>query len=484
MSKKRKEKVIASAIGGSATDVTGSCWSVSYPKKDGSNGIILIELGMIQRNTTILEEYNLNKKMLEKIPMKEAEYVFVNHSHIDHTGNLPALIPNGFNGRVICTYENRMISEKLLFDAAHIHLKNIEAMRFKGKKVSHLYTGQDCYDLFDRVDVYSDNEIHKLDEYVSFRYVENSHVVGAKQLELFITTPSGKVKKILYTSDLGSPMNKELQPFLKDNQIVTKANLAIFESTYGNSSRGFNKEEAIAEREELIKTIKEYIKNERRVFLPVFSYGRMQSTLELLYRNFKDEEWFDIPVVVDSKLANEINDVYRKILKDEDLAYWEEILAWKNIKFVRDYKGTMAVLGKKTPMIVLSSSGMVTAGHSLIYARNFLESKNDIIIFTGYCGEGTIGSKILNPEQKTVTIDGIVTNKMCHIKRFNTFSSHIQQPDLINYLKQINCNKIILHHGTEDAKSELRDKAKEELMRIGKTTPIVCSDKGYQTVVD
>ena len=484
---KRKNKendIILETLGGSSDDVTGSCWSVSYPKKDGLRGTILIEMGMIQRNSTILEEYNLNKNMINKIPIKEAEFVFIAHSHCDHIGNLPALISNGFQGRVITTKENYEISKKLLQDASYIHQRNIEYLRGKGSKVKPLYSDVDTYELFDRMDVYEDNIIHELNEYISIRYVNNSHVVGAKQLELFIKAPSSVVKKILYTSDLGSPMNKEFQPFLRDNHIVTKASVCIFESTYGNSTRSFNKKDAITERKEMISLITEQIKNENRVFIPCFSYGRTQNMMVWLYENFKDKSWFNVPVIVDSKLANEINVVYTKILKGSDLAYWKEVMAWDKFKFIKDYQSTMSVLGKRIPMVALSSSGMISAGHSLMYARSFISDKRDMIIFCGYCGEGTIGSKILDGTQKTITIDGVVCRKACKIKRFNTWSSHAQQKDLIDYMKQINCNKIILHHGSKDSKEELRDEVKKQLNDVNKTTKVVIVEKGYQTILD
>ena len=481
---KKDNDIVVSFIGGSSEGVTGSCVSVSYPKKDKDKGLILIEMGLVQGGNTILAEYNDNKKILENIPMKEAEYVFIAHSHQDHEGNLPALIPNGFKGRIIMTYENLEISKKLLPDTAYIHKKNIEALQSKGKKTKPLYTEPNAYEILNMVDTYSIGEMHKLNEYISFRFRNNSHVVGATQLELFIKKPNGVIKKILYTSDLGSPTNKKLQPFLKDNEIVTTANLAIFESTYGSSDRSFTEKEAIAERIELEKYITQFVKEGNRVFIPCFSYGRCQSQMVFMYEHFKDKEWFkEIPVLVDSKLANEINSVYSRILTGEDKKYFDEVMSWKNFKFIKDYNGTIASLSKRFPCVVLSSSGMISAGHSVLYAKSFLSCSKDAILFCGFCSPNTIGYKILDENQKTVTIEKSTILKRCFVHKFTTFTSHAQQSDLVNYMKQINVDSVVLHHGDKEAKEELKKKATEELRKIGKTTPISCAYKDYQVIL-
>ena len=477
MGRKKKKEVIVKSVGNSHNDVTGSCFEVSYPKKEGV-GKLIIECGMIQENGTILEDYNINKKMVEHIDFKNAEHIFICHSHVDHTGNLMAAIPRGFTGTVITTQANKEISRELLLDTAFIHIKNVKALQGIGKQIKPLYTEQDAHVILDRMKTFEVNEIHKINEYVSFRYVANSHVVGSTSLELFIRKPSGQIIKIFYSSDLGSVVNKKIQPFLSEQQTVTKANISIFESTYGNKE-GFTKDEAIQERKSLIKTVKEYTGNGHRVLIPCFSYSRSQTILELLYRNLKDDEKFkDVMVVIDSRLTNAINEVYRRILSDEDREYWNEILSWKNIKRIKEFKETGTFVAKKDiPMVILSSSGMLNAGHSVTWAKSILENKNDCIIFTGFCHPRTIGGKILNEKQKTVTIDGMVYTKKCKIRKFRTFTSHAQKSDLIAYAKQMNCQKILIHHGSQEARDSLKDSMKEELYKIGKTTQVVLIDK-------
>lgn len=482
--KKKDEKIVITTCGGQSEGVTGSSTLVSFLEDDGKRGLILIEMGGIQGNNTVLGEYQENKKLLENIPVEDIEYVFIAHSHQDHEMHLPYLSANNYKGRIIMTKENLEISKKLLLDSTYIHGKNIEYLKSKGKKVKPFYNEQNCYDIFDKIDIYNIDEIYKLNDNLSFRFRTNSHVVGATQIELFIKKPSGQIKKILYTSDLGSPMNKEFQPFLKDNYIVNKANLVLIESTYGSSLKSFSRNDCVKERDELKSLIQEFVlNNHRNLMIPCFSYGRLQSMMVFAYENYRDTWDMEIPIVIDTALGNDINTVYDKILEGEDLEYWKAVKSWKAFKYIKDYKGTIAFLSTKQNGLIFSSSGMISAGHSVIYAKQLLGNSHDCIAFCGYCSPNTIGGKILNESQKTVKIEDSIVLKRCTVKRFSTFSSHAQQSDLINYIKQLNCDQVILHHGDEESKRELKQLATEELSKINKTTKITCSYKDMQIVL-
>lgn len=479
MSKKTKERIKVEGLGSSINQVTGSCFSIEYPTSKGINKI-LVELGMAQGSKTLLEDYNLNQRVIDSIEFEKYKAIFMLHIHADHIANMPAAMCNGFKGRFISTYENKLLSEKMLLDSAFIIDKNVSYFNAKqGLKKEHLYKEQDVYLMMNKFDTYSKHEVHELDDNLSFRFINNGHTVGSTQLELFFTLPSNRVKKLIVTSDLGNSINCKLQPFVTENEICTKANAMIIESTYGSSERGFNKDTAIEERRDLIKRIRRITRNKHKVLIPVFSYNRCQSMLCFLYDKFKDDEKFkDVSVIIDSKLTQMINNVYTQILEGDDLEYWQEVLRWKNLKQLKEYKDSEEYMNKKdTPMVVLSSSGMISAGRSVTWTERILENKNDAILFIGYCSENTVGHKVMNPKFKTVEIGNKIYDKNCEIKRYTSFTSHAQQKDLINYMKQINCQDIYLHHGDKESKIELQEKAKEELYKIGKTTKIHIVDE-------
>lgn len=481
--KNKDNKIIIETIGGSTIDVTGSCWAIYYPKKDNEMGCFLIEAGMVQGGT-VLEDYNANKRMINAIPFEESEFLLIGHSHIDHIGNVCASVANGFKGKIYSSKETLAISEKLMLDCSFIHQRNIEDLSKGKKNYEPLYDEGDVYLAIDRFEELPKNEIVQINEYVSVKFLNNSHCFGANQIEIFIRKPSNHVVKILYTSDLGSKHNSKFQPFIQENELCNKADIMILESTYGNR-RPFTKDQCIAEREDLLKNIKETIKNGHRCLIPCFSFQRSQMAMCMLYERFKDEDLGNTMIVVDSRLTNEINNVFMNVLPIEEREYFKEVLSWERFKFITSYKDTEKLIARKDqPMIIISSSGMVDNGHAKSWASSLLTNKNDAIYFIGYCGKNTLGEKIQNPNTKTVTIDGVVCVKRCKIVIYNTFSSHAQQSDLIEYIKHINIGKcIILHHGSKEAKEQLKYLAENEMRAIGKTNKIIIADKGCDNFI-
>ena len=481
--KRKKGKVEITSLGTSTIDVTGSCWMIEYDKSNGQRGCILLENG-ISQGGTIVEDYNANKRMADYIPYERVEFMLFSHVHQDHLGLSPASINKGFKGRVIMTQEQRIIGEKLLLDAAFVHNKNVEDMHKMGKKVQPLYTESDTYLFLNRVDIIEKYKWIKLNEEVEIRYVNNSHVVGAVQIELKIRKPSNHIVKILYTGDLGSKLNLEFQPFLVENEIVRKADIMICESTYGSSSRSFNKQKCIDERKDLMNTIREVISRKAKCLIPSFSFGRSQTLMVMLYEEFKDIKDLNCNFIIDSRLTNEINSAYREVLKNEEREYWEEVLSWDKFKFIDNYKHTVEIANKNDGIskVIISSSGFMEAGHVREWCKHILGNKDDVICFVGYNGKGTLADRIINQKDNIISFDGVNCVRRCTIKQYGTFSSHIQQQEIINYFKQISIGqKILLHHGNEDAKEELKKEATRQLKQIGKSVKIVVVGKGSDT---
>ena len=482
MRKKNKDnKIIIETIGGSTVDVTGSCWAIHYPKRDGEMGCFIIEAGMVQGGT-VLEDYNANKRMINAIPFNYAEFILIGHPHVDHIGNICACIPNGFKGEIYSSRQTLAVSEKLLLDCSFIHDRNIKDLNKGKKNYEKLYDDADVYLAIDRFHDIPTNEMVRINEYVSIKLLNNSHCFGANQIEIYIRKPSSHVVKILYTSDLGSKHNVDFQPFVYENELCNKADVMIIESTYGDR-KSFTKQQCVEERKDLLKNIKEVINNRHRCLIPCFSFQRSQMAMCMLYEEFKDKDLGDTTIVVDSRLTNEINNTFLNILEGEQKEYFKEVLSWSRFKFITSFKDTEKLIVKKDqPMIIISSSGMIDNGHAKTWASSLLTNKNDAIFFIGYCGKNTLGNKIQNPDTKTVTIDGVVCPKRCKIVIYKTFSSHAQQSDLLEYIKHINIGKsILLHHGSEDAKTQLKILADEENRRIGKTTKITIVGKGCDT---
>lgn len=490
MAKKKKDsdKIIISSLGGSSEDVTGSCWSISYPKRNNERGLIVLECGLIQGDATIEKSYNSNKAMLDRIGkevVSNCEFLVLAHPHIDHVGNTPYFNDdNGFKGKVLGGYKCLEIAKDLIKNSVHIHKRNIEYLNSIGRRKNPLFTEPQMYQMFGHMESVSVGEKIILNDYVTLELHNNNHVVGATSISLYIRKPNNTVSHILYSSDMGSKISQQMKPFLTDNNIPKKCNLFISEATYNSKERGFTKREAIEERKWLKEYIKTNLKEDKRILFATFSFGRSQEILSFLYENFKDEEWFkETPIVIDGLLVNTINNTYLKILDDEDKEYFKKILSMKNIKINKTYDGTIAVLSQRMKGIYLTGSGFLTAGRITTYLPQFLSSEKDCVILTGYSGgEGSIGWKILNDTQKTVSMDKRVICKNADIQQLKTWSSHIQYDELLKLFSQMHCEKILVHHSDEN-KEKFCEEAKQYLKEKGITTPVIAVKKGCNQFV-
>ena len=474
VSKKNKNKIMIEFIGESHNGVVGSSVVCSYPNKEGEYERVLIEMGMVQRNGALKEEYNINKEVIDRVlSYGHFNAVFVSHAHLDHTGLLPILVD--YTDRYIMTSENKELLQPLLCDGAYILQKNCKVLETKKSKVTPFYTEQDVYRLLNKTSVYNKNEIYKLNEYVSFRFLPNNHIVGATSIELFFKTPSGNIKKVYYTGDMGSPNNQ--QPFCETTITPSNANVVITEATYSDLSRNFNKNEVKKEREKMLEDIKNELKNGKSILFGAFAMSRTQNLLNFLYENFADDPTFNTPIYLDGKLSLQINAVYRKILKDDDRRAFEKILEWDMLHFVNQFEDSMNLaLRKDEQKIVVSSAGMFNIGRIVNHLKANIENKNYTIMIIGYCAPSTVGGQLLNEKAKEVKIEGLSYKKVASIIRYKTWSSHIQGLELVKMLKGINTNFIILHH-SDDTKYKFRDYLEEELRLVGNSTKVICADE-------
>ena len=158
--------------------------------------------------------------------------------------------------------------------------------------------------------------------------------------------------------------------------------------------------------------------------MPCFSFSRTQELLTILYELYKDTD-FSYDVVVDSMLSCDICTLYNELLKDDDLKLWQEVCAWKNVKFVKDKESSVACVKNHVPKIVLSSSGFCTNGRILSYLHEYLSDENSMVIFSGYTGSDNsyLSYRIKNyKENKTITISGDKVKNKADCISLQTFS--------------------------------------------------------------
>lgn len=461
-------------LGESANDVTGSQYLVKF-----GNTKLLLECGLHQScSNDYLDSYKINSEKFNFDP-SEIDFLFVCHAHIDHCGLIPRLVAKGFNGRIICTPDTFEVMKELLLNSCYIvqNEATILSKRYK-RNYEPIYEIEDAKKAFSLVDTYEKyNHTYKLSDEVSFEWLQNSHCVGSAQLRLTLTSDS-KTKKILYTSDIGSIDTKN--HYVDNTEIPTEFNdLTIMESTYGASKP--RKENRKYDVDHLKSAILTTLNRGGTAILPAFSFVKTQELITILYEIFGNDESFKSEVVIDSKLSCDICNVYTKVLTGEKLSHWLEVMSWKNLVFIKEKDESDACIGDDKPKVIISSSGFCTNGRVVKYIKKYIEDENSMIIFSGFAGDNPsyLSYKIKNAKQnQTIKISKCKLMNRADCVSLTTISSHAGLKDLIKFGSSLNTSRVVLVHGSAEAKGNLRDLMQEEISKNNKTYKVQISNKG------
>lgn len=480
--KDTKNDIIITFLGESRKDVTGSSVLINIPTKSGDRYNILLEMGLVQGASSIEKDLANNRKMLERYNKELVEsirHVFVMHPHIDHTGNLPRLAALGYAGDIIMPEKCVDITKDLIHNSVKIHLSSVQKVKaLKNRNIEPFYSKDDMDNLFLGIDGRKPGIRHKLNNEIDYEFIENNHTLGSCMLKLFIKKPNGSVKKLVYTSDIGSSISNSCNRFVTDRGNIGKCDFIITEATYNSPDRGFTKKDAKKEIKEFRSNLKNLLGSGKTVVMPAFSFGRSQTLMATIYEMYKEDEDFHYDVFIDGMLIHDINDDYKKVLEDEDKEFFTEMMNWKNFKFNKTYDGTKAIVADKKAKVIIASSGFLTAGRIVTHLEKFLPSKNAAIMLTGFCGD--VG-RLLMSDSKSITIDNKRLLKNAEIIQLKTFSSHIQYAELVSMLKGVNCQKILIHHSSDDGKRSFGNDLREELRAVGNNAKVaVVTEKENQ----
>lgn len=472
MSKKKLKDDGIYFLGNNALDVTGSYIYLKYKGKQ-----ILLEFGMVQENDYLIN-YKMNSEKLKFNP-SEIDYVFINHCHIDHIGMLPRLVRLGFEGKIIASHATAMLMKPLLLNSSFI--LNSEALVLSRKykrNYDPIYTEDDVYKTLNLVYEYDEvNKEYILDDIISFEWLKNSHCVGSRQLRLTLTDENNVKQHILYTSDIGALHTDN--HYLSDTEIDTRGyRYAIMESTYGLKGRQ-NKKTRAFDLEHLRVAVNTVLERGGTFIMPCFSFSRTQEILTNLYELYSDKD-FKYDIIVDSMLSCDISNLYDEILDEDSLKLWKKVKNWSNVKFVTEKDESVAIVKGHEPKIVISSSGFCTNGRVLSYLHEYLSDEKSMIAFSGYVGDNNsyLSYRIKNyKENKILKVSGDMVENKADCISLTTFSSHANRKDLIEYGSSLQTEKLILVHGSVEAKNSLKEDLKEAISKKNKTHKVVAASK-------
>lgn len=472
--KKLKDNGILFA-GKSADDVTGSCYYIAF-----GDTKILLECGLHQSSSNdYLDSYKINSEKFKFKP-KEIDYVFVNHTHIDHCGLIPRLVKEGFCGKIIATENTARIMKPLLLNSCAIVQDEARVLSKRyGRDYQPLYSEENVYNTFDLIHIYNDyNRIYQLNENMSFQWLKNSHCVGAAQLQLILKDKTS-TKKVLYTSDLGALHTDN--HYVDETEIPKMFNdITILESTYGEQKRSTKKNRKF-DVEHLKTAVNTVLERKGTVVFPCFSFSRTQEILTNLYDIYGNDKNFKIPIIVDSLLSCEICKLYGEILSDDNLDYWNKVYNWENVTYVTDKDKSKGWIENNIPKIIISSSGFCTNGRIVGYLQKYIKDEKSMIIFSGYTGDNPsyLSYRIKNyRENKSIKINKELIPNRADCITLSTFSSHANFNDLVKFGSSLNTNKLILVHGSQEAKKCLIPKLTEAISNNNKTYRVIGANRG------
>ncbi len=437
---------------GAAKVVTGSNYLITTDKYK-----ILIDCGMFQGSEDL---ERLNAEPFSYDP-KEIDILILSHAHIDHSGRIPKLVKEGFKGKIICTKATRDLSEIMLMDSGHIHESDAEWENKKRARAGKapiipLYTVDDAIKSLRYFDGVLYNQKIVINEGITVRFKDAGHILGSSIVELWIHEHQDTVK-IVFSGDLGTK-NK---PLLRDPEFIEEADYLIMESTYGNRVH-----ENIQQRtESLMHIIHETVGNGGTVIIPSFAVGRTQELIYEIrnyYRNNDVEEHLRVPFYIDSPMAISATEIFKRNTDAFDKETKDIILGggnpldFENLIFVRSHEESIRLNQVDFPKVIISASGMCTAGRVRHHLKHNLWKKKNSVIFVGYQANGTLG-RILKEGVKKVKLLGEEIAVLAKIHSVEGFSGHADQTDLINWLSSFKKKpkRIFLVHGEEESTQAL-----------------------------
>ena len=435
---------------------------------------------MIQGEHTVLENYKANIKYIQKIRPQELQYIIIGHVHQDHIGMIPTLYARGkCNAKIIVPKGSTSILREMWLDSSFINCRDVEVINLKNdRNYEPFYTEDAVYKTLEYIEEIDSDKIVPLSDELAIRYTDAGHILLSKQCEVYINGGS-RTRKILFSSDLGNISTQDTRVFVENFKPVTSANIAIMECTYASKERQCTKETYKKDVTKIKSVVEQYcIDNNSRVLIPSFSLDRTPYILWILYSLFGKDENFKIPILIDSPLANRLLDCYSSILDGEKKELFDEIMSCNNIKRVIQPEASKAAIADKGAKIILSSSGMLTAGRSVKWTQSILPNENDCILFMGYSGENTLAWKIKHgKDHKTININGKPYKNKAQIYDLKSFSSHMQRNEMLNYYKSINCEKIYLVH-SDSNKIEFKHDLENAIADCLKSTKVVAVNSG------
>ena len=435
---------------GAAGTVTGSKYLVETEGKR-----LLVDCGLFEGSR------ELKQRNWDRLPIDPAtiDWVLLTHAHIDHTGYLPRLTRDGFQGPIYANRATHELCNLLLPDSAHLQEEEAQYAARKGysrhKPPLPLYTVAESQQTLAQFHDIPRADVFQISPQFSVRPHDAGHILGSTWLELTITE-AGKKILVVFSGDLG----RYDQPILKDPESPTRADYLLCESTYGNRDHPAGDVAA-----ELADVINQTAKRGGAVVIPAFAVGRTQTIMYYLKQLVAQKRIPDLPVYIDSPMAINATELYKNHPEDHDLDFSHQEsngdhdpLNLHEVHMTCTVEESKKINDVVAPCIIVSASGMASGGRILHHLAHRLPDSRSTVLLVGYQGEGTRGRQLLDGA-KYLKLFGEAVPVRARILEIGQLSAHAGKSELLRWLSgfQSAPKQTFMVHGEPPGLTGLRD---------------------------
>ncbi len=444
---------------GAARTVTGSKHLVQLAHGE----TFLLDCGLFQGLGRDTDAYNASFGF----DAKTLDYVILSHAHIDHTGLLPKLASEGFNGKIYCTPATKALTEILLEDSAMIQrddakYKNKRLTREGMPLVEPLYTMDDVNLVLPMMQSVEYEKPYKISEHVELMYTDAGHIIGSAAVNLTIKE-NKETKTLTFSGDVGRYRDMILRSPAK----FPPADFIIIESTYGDKLHDL----VHSTPDDLLKWIEDTcVEQKGNLIIPAFSVGRTQEILFELNQLSLEKRLPHIPIYVDSPLSIEATEMLKKFPKyynkkiQRILEVDDDPFDFEGLRYIKTVEESKALNEDMHPKVIISASGMADAGRVKHHIKNNIGGEKNTILMVGYCEPRSLGGRLMNGA-KEVRIYGEPFEVRSKIGSIKSMSAHGDYEDLMQFLACQNplaVKQVYIVHGEPEVQGHFAERLRKK----------------------
>jgi len=418
---------------GGGRQVGRSCLLLSTP-----NSKIMLDCGInpgIAEGTEKFPYLNV----AEVGDINSIDAVILSHAHLDHSGLVPYLYKMGYKGPIYMTPPTRDIAALLALDFVGVAYKQAASPLYRAEDVKEMVRHSICLEYGEVTDIAPD---------VRITMYNAGHVLGSAQVHINI---GNGLHNFVYSGDTKYSKTRILDPAVNHFPRVETLQM---ESTYGS------KDDVLPPRRDtekrFIEIVKDTVERGGKVIFPELGLGHAQETMLRVEEAVRTGELPNIPVYIDGMIwdINAIHTAYPDFLS---ASIRNQVFQDNNPFLSPVFKRVGSPLERKEvieggPCIIIATSGMLVGGASVEYFKNLADSPNNVIVFSCYQAQGSLGRQV-QEGLKEVSLGKDYTEERVQVKiRVETLyglSAHSTRNELLQYISRMmpKPKKIIINHG-------------------------------------